>query len=372
MKEYYLDSNAHVPMGQRALNVFVDYNRSKAGWGHALAPSLPGQLSATKLEEGRGRIAKALGAESASNIIFTSGATQACEWGLSLLDKKYGNVIYQSGIEHSAIYQKLDNIDFIIKSMDASKIQVGESLKIESKESIAHIVCTHVQNETGIYQNNDKLKYFKERSNGLLFSDMCQSIGKAFVNLKSMPVDIAVFGAHKWGGPASVGIIYVKDFSIYKEFGTGSRYFSDRPGTPDVGSILAAAEALEESLELMPTRLIRMKRFQECLEDKLKESGFIVIGEKVERVFNTTFVQVPKFDCGLGLMIVSDLSRKGIYLGMGSACGSLHSGPSLTMKSLGIMAEAHDCLRISQHGDYDTDDALYVSKEIIRAYNTYK
>ena len=104
----------------------------------------------------------------------------------------------------------------------------------------------------------------------------------------------------------------------------------------------------------------------------LQNNGFIIVGDKVERVTNTTFVQVPGFNSGLGLMIVSDLSRKGIYLGMGSACGSLHSGPSLTMKALGIKAEAHDCLRISQHGDYDISDAEYVSKEIIKSYNTYK
>lgn len=362
MKELYLDANAHVPMGHKALKAYSDYNSSRSGWGHALAPSLPGRESSSKLEEARGKIAYLLGAENPSNIIITSTCTQACEWGLSLLNDKYTKLVLQSGVEHSAIYQKLEDLEdkFAIDTF----LLNSDGVVIPNEKKIYHSVCVHVQNEIGTIQPIEKLK----RDNCLLFSDMCQSPGKVSINLKEMPVDIGAFGAHKWGGSAGVGLLYIKDLSLYKEFGTGSRYFNDRSGTMDVGAIIASAVALEDSLLNMPERLVNMREFQFILENRLEDMGLTVMGRTSLRVPNTTFVQIP----GIAFNILADLSKIGIYVGMGSACGSMHSGPSQTMNSMGIKCEAHDFLRISQHGNYGKNEAIYVADAIKKLVGIYR
>ena len=97
-------------------------------------------------------------------------------------------------------------------------------------------VCMHVQNEIGTVQDIENI-------NVPFFCDMSQSLGKIPINVsKIQNLMIGVFGAHKFGGPVGIGFLYIKDNKWWKEFGFGSRYYFDRPGTPDAGMIIATAE----------------------------------------------------------------------------------------------------------------------------------
>ena len=363
MKELFLDANAHIAMGSEACKAYTDFQNSKAGAGHPLAPAGPGREAATALETARGKIANLLGAESPSNIVFTSTCTQACEWGLTILNShlnKFDGMVTYSPMEHSAVRSVVEGDlfeDNIVKKFSVSKDGV---IDIGGRTSYA--VCTHVQNELGTIQPIEKL------NTGFLFADMCQSVGKVSICLRDMPVDIAVFGAHKFGGPAGVGFMYLKDPMLWKEFGSGSRYFNDRPGTPDVASVVATAAALEETLFNMPERLEKMKEFQTNLESNLESMGLDIIGKGANRVANTSFVKIQ----GLAFNVLAELTQKGIHVGMGSACGSMHSGSSLIMMALGMEGDAHDFIRISQHGDYGKSEAEYVSSEIEKLLNIYR
>jgi len=361
MKELYLDSNAHVPMSRAVTKVYADFQASKAGWGHPSAPSGPGQAAASALETARGKIATLLGAEKPSQIAFTSTCTQACEWGLSMLLSSWKGDRYwlwHSGMEHSAVKDWMDRQECYMPTLPVS----SDGVISKPDKPCDYAVCVHVQNEIGTIQPLEELQA------DFLFSDMCQSPGKVSINLKDMPVDIAVFGAHKFGGPASVGFVYVKNHRIYREFGTGSRYFNDRPGTPDVGGVVATAAALEETLMAMPERLQKMKEFQTVLEDRLQDMDLEIIGKNASRAPNTTFVKMP----GIAFSILAALSNKQIYVGMGSACGSMHTGPSPSMKTIGQTGDAHDFLRISQHGEYGKQEALFLADQLHNLLKQYK
>jgi cysteine desulfurase len=345
MKELYLDANAHATMSKPALDAFVKYNQSLAGQGHPMAPSKPGREAACDLETARGKIANLLGATRPGQIIFTSTCTQACEWGVHILKKIATGDIHVSPVEHPAIRDC---------TRDYQKLPI-DSNGVVQKCEVPNAICTHVQNEIGIIQ---PLSYIKTQ---LLMADMSQSVGKTSINLKEMPVDIAVFGGHKFGGAVGVGFIYLKDLSWWREFGTGSRYFSDRPGTPDVASIVATAAALEESLMTMPERLVKMIEFKNEIEPALEEMGCEVIAREAMRVPNTTFIKLPKSNA---MEVLLELSQQGIFVGLGSACGSMYTGDSPLMKSLGRTGGAADFLRISQHGDYGKAEAMLLISKI--------
>jgi len=356
-KELFLDSNAHNSMSEAALKAFVEYNRSTAGKGHPMTPSRPGREAASALETARGKIAFLLGAKRSGQIIFTSTCTQACEWAMltlsSLLKKSNGlyidggsdNRIFISPIEHPAIRRYEEDLPLL---------PIDEN-GIVQECKVFKAACVHVQNEIGIIQPLERIKA------GYLLSDMCQSVGKVTINLEEMPIDIAVFGGHKFGGSAGVGFIYLKNIEWWTEFGVGSRYFSDRTGTPDVASVVATAAALEEELMTMPERLAKMKEFQSTLEPALEELGCEIIAKNAARVPNTTFLKLPKTQA---MEVLLDLSRQGIYVGLGSACGSLHTGDTPLMQALGREGGAGDFLRFSQHGDYGKAEALFVIDKI--------
>jgi cysteine desulfurase len=352
MKELYLDANAHIPINQKALTVYNDFSKSSAGHGHPSSPSLPGRLAASSLEIARGKIASLIGAEKPGQIIFTSTCTQACEWGLEILFNILQNEKYEpvalSPVEHPAVSSFFDGLT----KEEITYLKVNRNGIINTDNEYNKVCCIHMQNEIGIIQpiKNIKKKY--------LFSDMSQSLGKIPVDVTNLGVDIAVFGAHKFGGPGGLGFIYLKNVNHWESFGSGSRYFLDRSGTPDVAGAVATAVALEGAISTLEKRIENMKIFQYIIEREFYIHGFDIIGAGAERSPNTSFINIP----GKGLDLLLKMGENGIYTGLGSACGSLHSGSSPLMTTLGREGNIHDFIRISQFGEYGEEDAKYFIK----------
>jgi cysteine desulfurase len=342
--DLYLDANAHLPMSQAAINALVKFNSSVAGHGNPMSISAPGRAAQKELERSRAKIAEMVGAKSADQIFFTSTCTQACEWSLNILRGKYEKA-WCSPMEHPAIRYHFRSL------FGQKELNVGRDAKVacefEYPEKTA-VVCIHVQNEIGTIQNIENI-------NAPVLSDMSQSLGKIPVDLSKMPnVKIAVFGAHKFGGPTGFGFMYLQDTSWWKEFGSGSRYYTDRPGTPDVGSAVATAAALKHALITRAQRYQNMIIFRQKLEPIIEDLGLEIIGKNAIRVPNTTFVHVGR---RRGPIVMQQLEAEGMHVGLGSACGSLNTGPPPLMTALGHSGGAHDYIRISQWGDYGSKEA---------------
>ena len=327
----------------------MEFATSPAGHGHPSSLSEPGRLAATAIEEARAKIAFLIGAKSANQIIFTANCTQACEWGLEIFFQLDQSDIICSPIEHSAVKEAFEKIYQRTYKSEPEYMAVGPDGLVDRSTEYQKMSCIHMQNEIGVIQ---PLKEFKRK---FMFSDMSQSLGKVGLNVSDIGVDIAVFGAHKFGGPGSVGFIYLKDPTWWRAFGTGSRYFMDRPGTPDVAGIVASAVALEDAIDTLSERQKNMIMFQKTVEKGLKAMGHKIVAEYSPRAWNTTFVNVPS----QAMVAIMKLGEKGIHLGLGSACGSMHAGASTLMKVLGKSGTVHDYLRISQWGEYDEMDAIH-------------
>lgn len=353
MNQLFLDANAHVHMSPRTIKSWAEFNSTLAGKGHAMSPSVPGRAAAAAIENARGVIAKLIGAESPNQIVFTPSCTYACEWAVSLLREIPAACVYSSPVEHPAVKEKYYEL------FDPSILPISADGVINSAYKFPNncaVICVHVQNEIGLIQPIHKLqvKY--------LISDMSQGLGKIPIKLSSIPnLTIAMFGAHKFAGPTSVGFMYLHDTDLWKEFGTGSRYFLDRPGTPDTAAIVATAVALEEAINTLPKRYENMINFRDVLEPGLEELGFKIIGKNAERVPNTTLARVPK---SMAMQLMAQLAADGIYIGLGSACGAIHTGPSPLMAALGIGGGSYDYVRISQFGEYASKEAKTVLSKI--------
>ena len=369
-KPLYLDANAHIPINPIALEAYSSFNNTLAGHGHPLSASVQGRAAATVIEESRAKIARLIGAESSGQIIFTSGATQACEWAVNMLaETDKGNYLLQdvftmSPVEHPAIYmavnEKIGDPELV------HKFPVDESGKIILSQDPDHhyykSICVHVQNEIGVIQ---PIKELGLVTSCCLLSDMSQSLGKIPVNVQELFVDIAISGCHKFGAPSGVGFIYMSDPDYWVEFGTGSRYMIDQAGTPNVSGIYASAIALEQAVLTLPERTQKMLSFRSALELGLEQLGFEIIGKAVERCPNVTFARIPITKYHMTAITIMDkLAEKQIYCGLGSACGSLYTGGSSLMQSLGRPSDGQDYLRLSQWGEYTDKDALLVLKAI--------
>ena len=76
--QLFLDANAHVSLNLKALEAYVNFNKSICSHGNAMSISLPGRQAAAEIECARIKIAQLIGAENPNQIIFTSSCTQAC------------------------------------------------------------------------------------------------------------------------------------------------------------------------------------------------------------------------------------------------------------------------------------------------------
>lgn len=356
MDQLFLDANAHVPLNKSGLNAFIKFNSGFGAHGHPQSPNAPGRAAASAIEEAREKIAELIGAKSANQIVFTSTCTQACEWALQIIDSNVNN-IYCSELEHPAIKLKAQSI----KNKRSNKTDKELNYLSHTSEGKINIsgfdfeensgvVCIHVQNEIGTIQDIENCK------SKFILSDMSQSLGKIPINVSNINnLQIAAFGAHKFGGPM-LGFLYLKDTDLWEEFESGSRYFFDRPGTPDVASVVATAAALDETIKTLSRRYENMVKFKDILETGLEELGWKIIGKETKRAPNTTFAKVPK---SLSFQIMMQLASEGIHIGLGSACGAANTGPSPLMLALGLSGTSKDYVRISQFGEYGAEEARY-------------
>lgn len=345
LKQYYLDAAAHVPMSISAQKAYIDYQNSEISPGHPSSSNIIGKKASSIIENARSEIAELLGAEKSSQIIFTNTCTEACNWAVEIIfAKAKNNIINYSPYEHPAV-KYLTETKSNIKKLDLFNGIVNEFNNDFN-------ICMHVQNETGLILPIDKFK-------GYLLSDMSQSLGKIKIDLGN--VDLAVFSGHKIGG-GNIGILYVKNNKDWVNFGYGSRYYQDRVGTPDVGSILAFSVGLKDCLNKMDNKVAKMKEFQESLENKLKSYDLDVIGYEGIRVPSISLIHIPK----IAQFVLSELSEKqNIHCSSGAACNSKLTTMNYTMAALGINANKDDLIRVSSNGDYNGIDGIFVAEKII-------
>lgn len=351
-KELFLDANAHLPLNSYACKIYNEFVISKANHGHPSSLSEPGRLAATALEEARCKIAVLIGATSSNQIIFTYNCTHACLWAIDIfLNIKPNSSIAISDIEHPAMQRAFEYYrEYHYKNVPLNILNVDINGNIIYDKYYDKIISIHMHNELGVVQsiNKSQAKY--------TLLDMSQSLGKIPINVNEIDVDIAIFAAHKFGGPSGIGFIYLKNTEWWKPYTNNMGYYLDRPGTPDVANVIATAAALEDALISLSDRTRNMLEFQNTLEIGLENMNLKIIGKHAKyRSPNTTFVYGLKY----ARKTLLDLSDIGIYVGLGSACGSYHTNISPIMNKLNIECSIDNVMRISQWGKYNKNDAIY-------------
>jgi len=326
----YLDNNATTQPDRNMLNAASEEAFQIFGNPSSLHSS--GRDARDSIENSRRKVAEALNANP-SEIIFTSGGTEANSIALADVSKKYIKVI--SAVEHSSVYKA--DPTFIIPVNKDGLLNLNK-LEYHLKSFRPCLVSImSVNNETGVILDPaHELFELKKKYGFLLHVDAVQGFGKIPIDLKTMPIDMLSISAHKIHGLKGAGALYInKELEKYPEplFVGGSHEFGYRPGTENhigIFSLGYMADKITKD-EFYAQRMKNIKGKRDFFETALSDIS-IINGHKEHRAENTTNLYFPDIkDLDLFLEL---LSEGGLLASGKSACTSGLSSPSRALSEM--------------------------------------
>ncbi len=181
------------------------------------------------------------------------------------------------------------------------------------------------------------------------------------LDVQKMGVDLLSLGAHKFGGPKGVGILYIRKGTKINPITFGGHHESGLwPGTESVPLIVGTATALRQA----QGKLVDSSKRVTKLRDKLIKGVFekvpetILTGHPEKRLPDiASFV----FKGVEGEAVLLRLDAEGIAVSSGSACTSGDLKPSHVLLAMGIPAEeAHGSIRFSLGRGTTEEEVNYV------------
>ena len=363
MQKVYLDNAATTPIRQEVIDEMVTVMQSE--FGNPSSTHSIGRSSKAVIETARKTIAKYLHCN-AQEIIFTSSATEATNWILRSAVKDFGvKRIITSKVEHHAtLYTILalqEEFGIQVDYLDVGHEGALDYVKLQellSQEIKTIVSLMHVNNETGVVNDINRIGAICHKNKVLFHCDTVQSIGKVELNLHELPVDFIVASAHKFHGPKGIGFAYIRKSLVLQPmiFG-GEQEKGWRAGTESVHQIAGIAKALEVSFEHLTDETNYITDLKSYCIQQLQASFPKVKVNGSDAFYNMLNVLLP-FSSEKTAMILFNLDMKGVAVSRGSACQSGSIKPSHVLAEMLTEEElAKPSLRIS-FSHYNTKEEI--------------
>lgn len=329
----YLDYNATAPLRPEtraavvaALDVF----------GNASSVHAEGRRARAIVDEAREAVATLVNAEP-GEVVFTSGATEANTWALSVP----WQMIAFAGIEHDSVRAPAVQIAAARGAL-AIELPVTRDGTVDIPLAGAAdgllIALQVANNETGVLQDVAAAGRRATEHGARLHCDAVQAPGRVAIDFKTLGASTMSLSAHKIGGPKGVGALVVgTGTKLDPLLVGGGQELRRRAGTENVAGIAgfgAAARAALRDLEDAP----RLAALRDRLEAEVKRAtpDVMIVGGAAARLPNTSSIALPGASAET-LVIKMDLA--GVAISAGAACSSGKVGQSHVLSAMGLPAE---------------------------------
>ncbi|MEW5966554.1 MAG: IscS subfamily cysteine desulfurase [Pseudomonadota bacterium] len=364
MKTLYFDYSATTPVDPRVAAKMIPYLTEH--FGNPASRSHPyGWDAEAAVEEARGHVAALVGADP-KEIVFTSGATESNNLAIKGAGHFYsgtkGKHIITVRTEHKAVLDTVREMER--QGFEATYLNVKENGLLDLDEFraatrpdtvLASVMA--VNNEIGVIQDIAAIgKICREK--GVVFHvDAAQATGKMPIDLKSLPVDLMSFSAHKTYGPKGIGALYVRRkprIRLEAQMHGGGHERGMRSGTLATHQIVGMGEAFRIAREEMATENERIRMLRDRLYNGLKDIEEVHLnGDMDQRVPHNLNVSFNFVEGESLIMAIKDLA-----VSSGSACTSASLEPSYVLRALGRSDElAHSSIRFSI-GRFTTEEEV--------------
>ncbi|MDD2762248.1 MAG: cysteine desulfurase family protein, partial [Methylomonas sp.] len=286
---------------------------------------------------------------SASQIIFTSGGTEA---NALVMATAHGRRLMISAIEHPAIFENAQCR--AERFSEICRIPV-ESDGAVSPETIAAfdprpgdvISLMLANNETGAIQNVAGLAERVGDCGAIVHTDAVQAVGKMPVSFRRLGVQLMSLSSHKVYGPKGCGaLVRQSDVALVPLQAGGDQEWGLRAGTENVAAIVGFGKAAELARLELESRMAHLLGLRMRLERQLKTiPGLVIFAEQAQRLPNTVQFGIPAVS---GEMLLMQLDQQGIAVSSGSACATGSEQISPVLAAMGVdEALAKSAIRVS-------------------------
>ena len=340
-RRVYLDSASGEPLHPAAREAFAA--ALDAAYADPRRLHHRGRAARLVMDNARAATAEALGVRP-EEVTFTGSGTEAVHRGLLGLHRAAGRpearIVY-TAVEHSAVLHAAEwsGAPTRAVAVDTTGRVRLDDLGASDVAEAAVVACQTANHEGGTVQ---PVAEVAERVAGVpLFVDACASAGRL-----PLPEGWSALAAsaHKWGGPAGVGVLVVRRGARWRDpFPDDERAGEHESGFENVPGILASAAALQAVVADREAENVRQHSLVGWIRRVVGGlEGVEVVGAPSERLPHLVTFSCLYVD---GEALVTELDQLGFEVASGSACTASTLEPSHVLAAMGALT--HGNVRLS-------------------------
>ncbi|MDJ0461379.1 cysteine desulfurase/sulfurtransferase TusA family protein [Streptomyces sp. H27-C3] len=328
------------PVARQALVASLD-----EGWADPARLYREGRRARLLLDAAREAAADAAGCRP-DELVFTSSGTRAVHSAISgalAARRRVGGHLVVSAVEHSSV----------LHSAAAHEAAGGTSTEVAvdrtgavSPDTYARalradtaLACLQSANhEVGTEQPVAEIAQQCRAAGVPLLVDAAQSLGWGRV---AGEWSLLAASAHKWGGPAGVGLLVVRKGVRFAPQGPADERESGRAaGFENLPAIVAAAASLRAVRAEADREAVRLRALVDRIRTRVPElvPDVEVVGDPVRRLPHLVTFSCLYVD---GETLLHELDRAGFSVSSGSSCTSSTLTPSHVLRAMGVLSEGN-------------------------------
>lgn len=328
-----------------------------SGWADPSRLHHEGRTARLLWDNAREVVAEALGARP-DEVLFTSSGTAAIRAGITATAaarRRTGNKIVHGAVEHSAVLHAAAEAGEPVEvGVDRlGRIDTGAFTEAVRREGVALAALQSANHEVGTRQPLARMAEVCAAHGVPLLVDAAASVAR-----DNVPPGWSALtaSAHKWGGPAGVGVVAVrKGVRLLPAWPADEREQGLSPGHPDIPAVLAAAAALQARRTEATELSARHRAWIAELRKRIGESvpDVELTGDPDDRL-----PHVLTFSCLYvdGEALVTALDAEGFAVSSGSACTASTLRPSHVLAAMGVLTHGNVRVSLARTTTYDEVD----------------
>lgn len=336
----YLDHNATSPLSPIARAAMFE---AAAITGNPSSVHGEGRAARACLERARAAVAGMFGSE-ADSVVFTSGGTEAdlagvVGLGLAAAVAGAPRRALVLATDHPAVHAaaaalQARGFSSEILAVDADGRVDPADLARRLDGGVAVVAAAAVNHETGVIADLPAIAAATRAVGARLHVDAVQAAGRTPMAAITPFADTIAVSAHKLGGPAGVGALWIRPGEDVAPLAPGGHQERGRRGGTEnlvgIAGFGAVAAAVDDALAAAPAIAALTARLERAA---LAIPGARLHGAGAPRIGNTALLG---FDGALGEAVVMSLDLDGVAASTGAACTSGSIRPSPVLLAMGL------------------------------------